>query len=472
MDNTLNSDWFVAVHEILAEEPEEWLSYLYGQQSLNIPASKSAIKKRGWLLGSLNLWASIFKNSSFSCSSCLEQSDFLVFASTQNQASALSSTVQYLRDSGVNVDAVTMNAELSQGRHGHGYHRLKFCRRDLRRTAHLFLVNAPRLYARLKALPDKNAIFNFDSFCITYVYLVSFYRILSARRPRFVVVSNDHNPENRCLLAIANYLKIETVYLQHASVTRLFPALNVSYAFLDGAYSLEMYRACKKNRPPNRSVQANPIVFLTGQKKDLNCKNKAKNTHVGIAVNSLDDPDATAELVRCLLEGGIEVTLRWHPNQNLSHVSYFKAQFESMARVRLSDPGLEDVATFLCGVRCVVAGNSSIHLEAALLGVVPVYYEEKNCRISDYYGFVANGLAIGVNSKRELLNLVSDLDSVDWSNESAVKYYSATFNTEWEGREGELVARLLLTRANERNGERWDSELGSISFGPYRLGDG
>lgn len=470
--NILKSDWLVTVSEILVEEPEEWLSYLYGQQSRNIPQSKSAAQKRGWFLGAVSFWAEIFRNSSIFSSECQKQSEFLVFANTQNQASALSSTVEWLRAKDVHVETVTMSSELSRGSRGSRYRRLRFCSQDILRTAYLFVSNAPRLYSRLKSLRDTSVVSNFDSFCMTYAYLTSFHRILIARCPRFVVVANDHSPENRCLLAVANVLGVDTVYLQHASVTSLFPALNVKYAFLDGEYSLNIYRACEENRPPNRKNYLNPIVFLTGQKKNLNCKSRVDSTRVGVAVNSLDNPHDVVGLVRDLSEHGFEVVFRWHPRQNRSHVDCFKAQFEGEERVSLSDPGLEDVATFLCSLRCLVAGNSSIHLEAALVGVVPVYYEEEHSRVSDYYGYVRHGLSIPVHSKLGLINLLSDLDRIVWSNGSPIKYYSSTFNTQWEGREGELVARLLLAQADKKMGEGRPCVVGDMSFGPYRLIEG
>lgn len=112
-----------------------------------------------------------------------------------------------------------------------------------------------------------------------------------------------------------------------------------------------------------------------------------------------------------------------------------------MSGVALSNPRNEDVATYLSGLKCLVAGNTGLLLEGASARVVAVYYEFSEPAIRDVYGFVKNGLAQHAESEDDLLDILVDRKIA--INQEAIKHYSATFNTTYEGRESELVAGHL-----------------------------
>ncbi|MBO6871994.1 MAG: hypothetical protein JJ882_15410, partial [Balneola sp.] len=63
----------------------------------------------------------------------------------------------------------------------------------------------------------------------------------------------------------------------------------------------------------------------------------------------------------------------------------------------------------------------------------------------DYYGYVKHGLSRSAASVEELLALVEGTMGSHTPNIEAVRYYSSTYLTQWENKEGDLVA-LCLSR--------------------------
>lgn len=121
----------------------------------------------------------------------------------------------------------------------------------------------------------------------------------------------------------------------------------------------------------------------------------------------------------------------------------FREAFAANERVSLSDPRQEPISSFMERIDWLIAGNSSIHLEAALAGVMPIYHELTPPDMPDYYGYVKNSLTQPADSVEDLLALVKSIRDNHVSNAEAIRYYSATYLTEWESREGELVAECL-----------------------------
>ena len=172
-----------------------------------------------------------------------------------------------------------------------------------------------------------------------------------------------------------------------------------------------------------------------------------QSTVIGIALNVLDDADAGIAFIKALQEEGLNVRLRWHPGQAISNINQFRAAFASRERVSLSDPKRESISDFMAEIGWLIAGNSSIHLEAAIAGVMPIYYELSPPNHSDYYGYVKHGLTQKAASVPEVLKIIEKTQDNHTPNAGAVRYYSDTYLTEWDGKEGELVAECLKALA-------------------------
>jgi hypothetical protein len=292
----------------------------------------------------------------------------------------------------------------------------------------------------------------FQIFLESYLYLAYFLRVLKESCPEFVVVSNDHSVNNRSLLAVANYLGIKTVYMQHASVSSLFPALRFNYAFLDGEKSLQVYEECEKNSPGDIREYQKPKVYLSGQKKKVHSSMNVTKKKVGLAINMHDPINEVLLLIARLKEKNIDVFLRWHPRQDLIYISKIYDAFAEDLQVELSDPKTQDVAEYLHQVHTLIAGNSSIHLEAAIMDVRTIYYELVPPEMHDYYGYVKEKISLYAKSIEALLNILINKDVIvlDGRFES-IKKYSESYGTAWYDKEGDLVYETLrrLTKGQE-----------------------
>lgn len=438
--------WYKSIKKILKEEPELWLSYIHGQQLENV-THLTGIKPRyrGLPLQLMKFSYLLIKTwRPFSSNDIDNSAQYFFFAGTSNQMDSLDPTIDALREKGAVVTAIAFKDLLNRQERKERYIPLTFSTIDILKTVLLVTVRGPFLYKELKKLHPEAVSWWFSNFCLVYVYLVYFQRVLPQIQPRFVITANDHNVPNRCMLAVAHQLGIETVYLQHASVSNVFPALRVSYAFLDGQCGLDIYRQCEKNQPnTNRKVPI-PEVFLSGQKKPIIKNSKEGIESIGVALNSLDDIDSAIGFISQLSDLGCSTVIRWHPGQAEHDIKKIRNLFEADSVVALSDPKQEPVSDFLSCINWLVAGNSSIHLEAALAGVQPFYYELTLASTSDYYGYVKNGLAIKVNSVDELNTLMRD--ELNTPNlKDSIRYYSSTYQTEWEGQEGRIVATTLCS---------------------------
>lgn len=439
--------WLKDIRAILDQEPENWLAYLHGQQLDNIPhLTRTKPRFRGLFFIFLKfIYFNVRHLSLRSGRKISGKVDFFIFAGTGNQISALDSTAEGLREKGATVigiaDKKQIHGDLRRGL----YRPFWLGIGDVVKSTVVLSLRAPKIYRLVKKNYSHVSDWCLGNFINTYPYLVYFYRTLSEIKPEYVIVSNDHNVPNRCLLAVAHYLDIKTVYLQHASVSGFFPALRVDYAFLDGQCALETYQACESNQPDtNRNPLPFPTVILSGQKKTLSRKTKGSSAVVGFALNALDNVPEAIRLAGQLTSAGYEVCVRWHPGQTRTAARAIQDSLGSKENISFSDPSAESVGTFLDKVSWLIAGNSSIHLEAALAGVLPIYFELMPPDNPDYYGYAKHGLAKHVESVNGIIKLLTVTQQCHQPDADAVRYYSATYFSEWDGKEGELVAECLV----------------------------
>lgn len=449
--------WYSVAKRILEKEPEVWLSYLQGQQLDKIPhLAERKSRHSGFLLQFIKHPYSIVRtldlvpqNSNKSTNKC----DYYVFAGTNNQLSSLSSTIDALKIKDQKVIAITSESLASDTR-WKDYQALKLSHNDVIKSIFLMLIRTPKLYTDLKNLHPNALKYWYSEFCSVYSYLAYFERTLTETQASCVITSNDHSIPNRCLLAAAHELGIKTAYLQHASVSNIFPALRVNYAFLDGESALDTYKQCEANQPGTNRDIPKPKVFLTGQKKPINKVNSNKSLpaqNIGFAINMLDNIKDVLELSDQLLTLNKQIIIRWHPRQSKSDIDRLKNHFYEVENISFSDPYLETVDQCFARTSWLVSGNSSIHLEAALAGVLPIYYEISPTNSPDYYGYVKSGLAVKADDFDEIKNIIEQKLLSNKARDLAIRYYSSTYNTPWEGNEGTLVAECLIALKEGRS---------------------
>jgi len=243
-------------------------------------------------------------------------------------------------------------------------------------------------------------------------YYEEAYRLLKKYKPERILFANDHNPVQRAILKAANNLKIETFYFQHAHITKYFPPLDFSVSFLDGQAAYDIYRGIGK---------INGKVELIGNVKYLSFINKNDTTFIsptiGIAINQNDDLNRVKSLVsfiNCNLKK-YKITIRKHPRdqRNIS----FNGEYS------ISSSKDEGSFQFIKKLNVLIAGNSSILLEASLLGVQPIYYcNNIDAMDFDYYGFVRNDLADLLTRKEDLASVIAKGKKEDYKEKS--KYFN------------------------------------------------
>lgn len=302
------------------------------------------------------------------------------------------------------------------------------------------LLFAPRLVLRLRKVRALSPFF--DKVLDVHRHLPALLRTLDEVRPSLVVVANDHNTSCRLIAHLARCRGIPTLYLQHAQVNEHFPPLDYDFVFLDGEVALQAYSAIAAR---TGVTAANARIFLNGEKKTKPDRTEpAPRRTIGVAVSPVDRPDRLLPLVDALAgKGDVQVVIRPHPATPASLLEALARGCAGRPNVSIVGAREEPVAAFLDRLLYLVAGDSSIHMDALLRGV-PTFHASLHAEPNfvDYYGFLRHGV---------VPPMPADEPPQGWArlaqdyafDVSAIQKYSATFRTSWQGRE-EVLAALTV----------------------------
>lgn len=274
--------------------------------------------------------------------------------------------------------------------------------------------------------------FNLDNYWLTYGAYIACCTWLARLAPSAIIFSNDHNPLNRIALKCARRHNIPTIYLQHASVTAKFPPLDFDYAFLDGRDAARKY----DEAGPSRTT-----VFLVGMAK-FDAYAQYVNQHntlvsLGICTNNFDPIPAVSALCGVLKAQcpQLRLVLRQHPAD--IRIAEWQS-ISSLHGIEFSDPRREEAFLFLRGVDGIIAAESSIHLEAAMMNVYPLCYAY-NGQYWDWYGYGRHKLYDYCASQTEVLERVRGLMRGKPFVRERAKAYCETINTPYDGKSSLLV---------------------------------
>lgn len=258
---------------------------------------------------------------------------------------------------------------------------------------------------------------------------------------KMIVFTNDHNMYCRCMIEQADIFGIETLYVQHASVTERFPSLKFTYSFLDGMESYEKYR--------NIGRMSGEVYLLGSPRFDeiASIRLKFNGHNIGVALNLLDSMEKAKELCYALKSNTIEnIVVRPHPRmENFPYHDFKKIG------VQISDPQKESPFTFLSNINILIANESSIHLDSAIMGVPSVLYNMSEGKVTDWYSYLKNGLMPICKTPQAVLehckgNMEIKIDKV--------RYYNAAFGTSYEGKVGQTVASFIHHVINGKK-QKW-----------------
>lgn len=444
----------------LAKESELELGYLFGKKLKEIEYMKlKKPKYSGVFFRSLAFFYSVFRNFSFFSVKPLRKAVY-VFAGTDNQFNSLKPTLDAMQIRKIDFYSSIGQGVSEKNRSFNCAQPVSFSPKIVMSGFILFLLRAWPLYSKLKCQKREVEIsWHFNTFCQAYIFVPYFLDILQKIQPDLVMVSNDHNVNNRSLRLAAEILGIKTLYMQHASVSEIFPPLEFDFALLDGKLAHQTYLHCyviqKGVKPRIEKNVANCKVILTGQKKPVVQVKKntpIKGIHVGLAVNQIDDFHCVEEMLDHLSQMQLKCIVRTHPFQSSVFLELLKAYMEDKPWLSWSNSREQPLADYFASVNALIAGNTSIHLEAALAGLPTFYYEMSDeVHRPDYYGYVKNGVSKRLERNFTFERLKSIVDNAhNLERHKAIKNYSETYDTSWQNKEGELSALVIDSILNDK----------------------
>lgn len=263
-------------------------------------------------------------------------------------------------------------------------------------------------------------------------------RMLNRYSIRCLVLANDHSTMHRCLLLESQKKQIKSLYVQHASVSEIFPPLSFTVSCLDGRDSLEKYKSC------------GPIlgnVLLTGGTRfDHMVPHKAfppDVVNIGVALNLVDNIDKVKAFIQQIIklwsdEKKLALTVRQHPRL---YDNNFVNWSEGLG-CYISDSRIETSFEFLSKIDVLVANESSIHLDAAMMGIPSFLYNYSDCQLNDYYGFGKKGLLTRIEDAEKLIGYLNTGDLPLPDNDS-VRYFDAAYGTDHAFHVSEVVANVI-----------------------------
>ncbi|WP_276496164.1 hypothetical protein [Pontibacter litorisediminis] len=270
---------------------------------------------------------------------------------------------------------------------------------------------------------------------------VGFYEVylrkLRRYKPKAIIFANDHNADARAMLLAAKSLGVKTVYIQHASVSTMFPPLQFDLNLLEGQDALDKYKRCG---PVEGKVELIGMPKADAYVPYRNTNRTIKT--IGLGCNLMDDLSEVSKLVVAISEAlpDLHIVLRPHPRDTRNF-----EKFRSIGpKISLSDSRTTPTFEYLRQIDVQVSGNSGIHLEAVLLNVWSIFYDfNPSHKLEDYYGFIQRGLIDAAVTPTNLVQLLEAQRQAKPDVFEKAKYYNATVGTPYDGRSSTLALKLM-----------------------------
>jgi hypothetical protein len=303
----------------------------------------------------------------------------------------------------------------------------------------LFIPTVAFRYFNASKYQKSSFAYCLDDYLKIQSLYVSIRLYIRKHSPAVLILSNDHNMENRIFLKAFNDERIPTVYIQHASVSDSlkFPVLNFKYALLEGNDALRKYE---------KWGITGCSVFLVGTARyDKYAHLANTNTcikHVCICMSSADKMNRVKELIYSLRYyfPDIDLMLRPHPADRRG--DELKKIVEKY-NLGFSDARKEVSFEMLNKVDAIISGDSNILLEAALMNVYPVRYELSDMN-TDAYGFIRDGLVTDYFTEiPPLIERLTYLKNKKPEIRKKAKWYSDNIDTAYEGSASRLCSEII-----------------------------
>lgn len=262
--------------------------------------------------------------------------------------------------------------------------------------------------------------------------------MLDLYEPKVVVMANDHQEFNRCLMQICNERGIETIYVQHASAGTKFPPLQFSYSLLDGKDAFNKYNEIG-------NMQGN-IYLMGGVRFDVIKPSYYETPDkyvIGVAINVVDDPEIVKQTCKSLLKlkvnnGNPIVLLRPHPMmQEKEWISWCDHN-----GIAFSSPQKETSYEFIGKSSLIIANQSSIHLDTAMCHKLSIVYNMSGRPAEDIYLYKKNGLVNEFSTINEIQGFINESSTQKRASEP-VRYFNCSYECPYEGKVSEIISHLI-----------------------------
>jgi len=268
----------------------------------------------------------------------------------------------------------------------------------------------------------------FDAVFASMGWVEAFREIIEVYRPKAIVFSNDHSIIPRALFLTAKEYRVPTFYVQHATIAKEMPPLEYDLSLLEGADAFDKYSL----KGIKGQVQLIGIPRFDAYVSRRRAEYAETLTCIGIAFNTVDSFVKVIQIVKAIKDSrpDIQIILRGHPKDRRDFES---GLVEIMHLVTFSDSRTESPFDFILRCDLLIAGDSSIHLEAKMLNVESVFYDlaSDGSTIHDLYGYRKNNLIKSTTSLPELIEFIHE---PAFEQGVSTKYYNDALGTAHEGR--------------------------------------
>lgn len=256
--------------------------------------------------------------------------------------------------------------------------------------------------------------------------------------PKVVVMSNDHQEFNRCLMLMCKERGIDTIYVQHASVGTKFPPLQFSFSLLDGKDAYNKYKVVgglRGNIYLMGGVRFDVIKPIYYELPDVFV--------IGVAINVIDEPEKVKKTCKALRSLNVQnksplVMLRPHPQmREKDWISWCYSN-----DIIFSSPRSETSFDFVGKSSIVIANQSSIHLDAAMCHKQSIIYNMSNMQTEDIYLYKKSGLVKEFDSIEDIQKFINCVP-LHLKDKDSVQYFNCSYESSYEGNVSEIICHLI-----------------------------
>jgi hypothetical protein len=253
-------------------------------------------------------------------------------------------------------------------------------------------------------------------------------------KPKSIIFSNDHSYIPRALFLMAKKNDVPTIYIQHATVTNSFPALEFDLSLLEGQDAFDKYSTKGIYGKVKFIGMPRFDKFFEMRRKTL----PSEINTIGFAFNTVDSIQVIYEILRKLLIDlpSMKIIIRRHSKDTRD----FKTPLSTLGNsIFFSDPLSEDPFAFLLNCDLLIAGDSAIHLDAGMMNVSSYYFNfASGSKIKDLYGFIKSGFIRELAGLDDLLNQVKN--GLNGNNDvKRAAYYNHLAGTDQEAHASEFA---------------------------------